>query len=292
MAYWWVSQNKTFREERSGGYLWAPKRGKDGREFHHWSNMTLVQPGDIVLSYAQQCIGAIGVASSACYDAPQPREFGDTWEDEGRRVDVQFQEVTPPLPLVDFVNELQPLLPEANSPITRTQKGVLGYLFALPPSAGRLVCGLLGQTTNVDDAVTRALQQTVPDRTTKEALVQARVGQGRWRRDLLGYWSSKCAISGLSVERLLRASHVKPWRDADNRERLDVFNGILLSPAYDAAFDAGLITFDESGAVIISAALRRDDLECVGIRPDARLRKVEPRHAEYLDYHRTYIFGS
>jgi hypothetical protein len=82
MAYWWVSQNKTFKQEREGGYMWAPKRDTAGKELHHWSNMTRVRPGDIIFSYAQQAIGAVGTAVTAAYDARKPAEFEGGWEDE------------------------------------------------------------------------------------------------------------------------------------------------------------------------------------------------------------------
>ncbi len=61
MAYWWVSQNQTYRQERDGGYLWAPKSGSGGVVFAHWSNMTLVRPDDVIFSYARQFIGALGL---------------------------------------------------------------------------------------------------------------------------------------------------------------------------------------------------------------------------------------
>jgi hypothetical protein len=118
MAYWWVSQNKTHRQERDGGYLWAPKNGSGGVIFTHWSNMTLVHPGDVIFSYANQSIGAIGVASSSAYDAPQPDELGGVWEPDGRRIDVVYRTVTPPVPISTFVDALIERLPDRNSPIT------------------------------------------------------------------------------------------------------------------------------------------------------------------------------
>lgn len=58
MAYWWVSQNRTYKLERAGGYLWAPKSGANGVAFFHWENMKYVRPGDLIFSYANQSIGA------------------------------------------------------------------------------------------------------------------------------------------------------------------------------------------------------------------------------------------
>lgn len=290
MAYWWVSQNQTHKQERAGGYLWAPKSGAGGVVFRHWSNMSLVRPGDVIFSYAQQALGAIGVASTTAYDAPQPDEFGNTWDADGRRVDVVYQTIDPVVPLDSFVDDLVLRLPERHSPITRQKRGVQGYLFAIPPTAGQLICDRIENTAPVEDLLANALALTVPDQTTKETLVKARVGQGRWRRDLLKHWCGKCAVTGLAVESLLRASHIKPWRDADNRERLDLFNGFMLAPAYDAAFDAGLVSFRDDGGIMVSPKLPANQLLVAGISDAARLSVLVDAHRGYLAHHRENVF--
>lgn len=289
MAYWWVSQNKTHEQERGGGYLWAPKSSSGGVVFTHWSNMTLVRPGDVIFSYAKQSIGAIGVASTAAYDAPQPDEFGGVWEADGRRIDVLYRTISPEVRLHTFVDDLIPFLPERNSPITSQRKGVQGYLFAIPLAAGQLICDRLEFAAPIEQLVAEAIAQTIPDETTKEALVKARVGQGRWRRELLLHWSGRCAVTGLEVERLLRASHIKPWCASDNRERLDVFNGFILGPAYDAAFDAGLISFEDDGTIAISPRLPTNQFLAAGISNTARLSAVTDQHRGYLAHHRESI---
>jgi putative restriction endonuclease len=116
------------------------------------------------------------------------------------------------------------------------------------------------------------------------------VGQGGWRTDLLRYWRGQCAITGLTVEALLRASHIKPWRDSDNAERLDVFNGLLLGAAYDAAFDAGLIAFDDDGRIVISTSVADEQREAAGLDAGATLRAITDRHRSYLAYHRLAVF--
>lgn len=289
MAYWWVSQNQTYQAERNGGYLWAPKSGKKGVVFTHWSNMSLVRQGDVIFSYAGQAIGAVGVAASDAYDAPQPEEFGATWQEDGRKADVLYTSITPAVRLSDFVDELIPLLPDIYAPLTKAKKGVQGYLFALPPKAGQLICEKLGITASVEQIVTSALNQTVPDQTTREALVKARIGQGRWRSDLMQLWSGRCAVTQLDVGRLLRASHIKPWRDSNNSERLNVFNGLLLSPAYDAAFDAGLISFAHDGRIIVSPVLTAGQMAAAGISSEVRILSLQEDHLAFLDHHRTSL---
>ena len=84
----------------------------------------------------------------------------------------------------------------------------------------------------------------LPRATEAERLVIQRVGQYIFRNGLLDYWDGRCAVTKLSVAELLKASHIKPWKDCDSdAERLDVFNGLLLAPNLDAAFDLGFITF-------------------------------------------------
>jgi predicted restriction endonuclease len=117
------------------------------------------------------------------------------------------------------------------------------------------------------------------------------VGQGVFREKLLSHWG-ECAVTGLRCTPLLRASHIKPWRVADNRERLDVFNGLLLAPHYDAAFDAGLISFEDTGRILLSAAFSRDQSYLLHITDKARLnsKRVAEEHKKYLGYHRENVF--
>lgn len=291
MAYWWVSQNQTYKQERDGGYLWAPKSGAGGVIFTHWSNMTLVRPGDLVFSYAKQSIGAVGVASTAAYNASQPDEFDNAWHGDGRKINVVYRTITPALRLDSFVDDLIPLLPERNSPITSQKKGVQGYLFSIPPKAGQLICERLDLATPVEQLIADILSQAVPDETTRNALVKARIGQGRWRRDLMEHWAGKCAVTGLQVETLLRASHIKPWRDSDNRERLDVLNGFMLAPSYDAAFDAGLISFEDNGSILVSSKLPANQLLAAGISETVKLSTLVDAHREYLAHHRASVFS-
>lgn len=95
--------------------------------------------------------------------------------------------------------------------------------------------------------------------TEKEALSKARVGQGTWRKELLQLWNG-CAVTGFSKETLLTASHIKPWAECSDQERLDVANGFPLSPALNACFDKGLISFTDEGKILIAPSLSVDDL--------------------------------
>lgn len=91
--------------------------------------------------------------------------------------------------------------------------------------------------------------------TEKNAIIKSRIGQGLFRERLISYWSG-CSITKCKLTNILVASHIKPWRIASNEERLDVYNGLLLTPNYDKLFDLGFISFDNNGMILFSKELK------------------------------------
>lgn len=131
----------------------------------------------------------------------------------------------------------------------------------------------------------------LPKTTEAERLVIQRVGQNVFRDGLMDFWDGRCAVTGLAVPALLRASHIKPWAACETDfERLDVYNGFLLAPQLDAAFDCGLCTFSDGGTVVVSNAL--DDSACrlLGLDKGLRVSKLSDEHRKYLPWHRAYVF--
>jgi predicted restriction endonuclease len=127
--------------------------------------------------------------------------------------------------------------------------------------------------------------------TEVEAVVRQRVGQELFREVLLEYWDARCAVTGLDVPELLRASHAKPWKDASDTERLDVHNGLLLAVHLDALFDRGLLAFQDDGTTLLSPQLPVTARVALGIETSTPpLRHVSHRHLPYLQYHREYVF--
>lgn len=134
-------------------------------------------------------------------------------------------------------------------------------------------------------AVSDELSQPV-GQTQAQALVAARRGQGVFRQRLDVYWGG-CAVTGCQVRALLRASHIKPWAQASDVERLNPFNGLLLSAHLDAAFDQGLISFTNDGRLLIQTdALPLPQAAKLGIHPAMRLSKVSAEHGIFLQHHR------
>jgi hypothetical protein len=126
------------------------------------------------------------------------------------------------------------------------------------------------------------------DSTTKEALINARVGQGRFRSDLLRLWDGRCAVTGSMTPEVLRASHIKPWRLSSDAERLDPNNGLPLVANLDALFDKGLISFARSGRLLVSPRIVQSERQLLGLETDQyELRKPpDTKTAEYLKDHR------
>ena len=131
----------------------------------------------------------------------------------------------------------------------------------------------------------------LPCATEAERLVVQRVGQDIFRRGLLEYWDGRCAVTGLRVSELLRASHIKPWTDCDtDAERLDIFNGLLLAPHLDAGFDAGFITIAEDGTVLPSNLLPPDARSALGLDQSLKVHGLHRAHERYLPWHRANVF--
>lgn len=118
-------------------------------------------------------------------------------------------------------------------------------------------------------------------------MVRQRVGQQAYRQAMLDYWGGACAVTGLALAPVLRASHAKPWAVCDSdAERLDVFNGLLLAAHLDALFDQFLLSFDEQGRVLFAPELNTASCAVLGLSPAMRLRWMAPEHQPYLSYHR------
>ena len=131
----------------------------------------------------------------------------------------------------------------------------------------------------------------LPRSTEAERLVVERVGQGLFRQGLLDYWEGRCALTGLAVPELLRASHIKPWADcATDAERLDVENGLLFAAHVDAAFDRGFITVADDGAVLVSPQLDAEARKLLGFDQARRVRGLGEGHRAYLPWHRERVF--
>jgi len=129
------------------------------------------------------------------------------------------------------------------------------------------------------------------DKTEAMALQKIRVGQQIFRRELLKYWKNECPLTGITDNLLLRASHMKPWsKCANDGERLNVYNGLLLSSLHDAAFDAGLVSFEDNGKPLFSNKLSKTASNLLS-ESSVKAIRFTKGHLPFLDWHRTNFFG-
>jgi hypothetical protein len=133
----------------------------------------------------------------------------------------------------------------------------------------------------------RAKTASLPRTTEAERLVIQRIGQNIFRDALIDYWGGRCPMTGITERALLRASHVKPWADCSDPERLDVHNGLLLSALWDAAFDRGLVSFADEGSVLISPRLGEKEREALGLARPLLLHGLRDAHRANLALHRS-----
>ena len=123
--------------------------------------------------------------------------------------------------------------------------------------------------------------------TEKQQLVLSRKGQGSFRNLLIKYWNG-CSITNCKLIDILIASHIKPWKDSTNFERLSPYNGLLLTPNLDKLFDKGLISFEKNGKIIISDRVNPHINE-LGILSDMRVYLTD-KHQSFMEYHRKNVF--
>lgn len=127
----------------------------------------------------------------------------------------------------------------------------------------------------------------LPRETEAERTVIARVGQGIFRQALMDYWNGTCPLTSINDPALLRASHIVPWAECENDAlRLNVYNGLLLSSLWDAAFDAGLIGFTADGTPIVSPSLSGNAAAALRLEAAPVILGLTPQHEELLRRHR------
>lgn len=320
MRFWWVNQNQTFRHEFSGGYLWSPKRSSNLARNPFYESMREVSPGDLIFSFVDTRIAAIGIAKSYCGECPKPAEFGtagEYWENIGWRVTVSFTPLFNKIRPKDHIEVLKAVLPDRYSPLQLNGNGNQGmYLTEISQDFAEVLAGLIGAEAHiliagseVNDAPAkekmvvsddldvwerRIEEQLASDssvqETDREAIIRARRGQGLFKVRV-GRIEHQCRVTGVSNMTHLVASHSKPWRDSTNEERLDGENGLLLTPTIDHLFDRGFIGFENSGELIISPVAHRPSLEKMGIETQRRVNvgafTVGQRH--FLEFHRSSV---
>ncbi|MFD2924485.1 HNH endonuclease [Halobacillus naozhouensis] len=140
----------------------------------------------------------------------------------------------------------------------------------------------------LESIITTAPEQINITETEQEQLIKSRIGQSTFKKALLNI-EKKCKLCGVSDERFLVASHIKPWSQSNNQERLDVNNGLLLCPNHDTLFDKGYVSFDKDGTIMISDSL--DEATKVFLNINETMNyKMHESQQQYIKWHREYMF--
>ena len=220
MRYWWVNQNQTYHHEVQGGYLWSPKRNANGARNPFYESMREVAPGDLIFSFMDTRILAVGIAQSYCWESPKPLEFGtagQNWENIGWKVKVSFTELANKVRPKDHIGILRPLLPEKYSPLQPNGNGLQSvYLTEVPTALAEVLVGLIGQEVAPIAAAASAVKPVaaddldlwerrlerqlaedpaVPD-TERQAIIRARIGQGLFK-ERVAKIETRCRITGV-----------------------------------------------------------------------------------------------
>jgi hypothetical protein len=307
MRYWWVNQNQTYRAEIRGSFMWSPKQNANGARNQFYENMREASPGDIVFSFCNTRIKAVGVVTGRAQTGPKP-DFGNTglnWSKEGWFVPVDYCILNNQIRPKDHAAILRPFLPSKYSPLQDSGDGLQSvYLAEVPQPLADALIGLIGQAywdaysaiavlqtvlEPTDSEAAAAIDAALIGPTFREQLVRARRGQGVFRANVL-LREDSCRVTHVSEPRHLKASHIKPWRDATDAERLDGSNGLLLSPHIDHLFDEGYITFSSSQELVIVPEVRDKLLDAWGIDAGVRVGEFSREQNAYLDYHRANVF--
>jgi putative restriction endonuclease len=306
MRYWWVNQNQTYRFEVPGGFLWSPKARADGGRNYFYNTMEEVRPGDIVFSFCDTYIKAIGIVQRPAVTAPKPnfRTAGSNWSDEGWYVEVEFAKLENPIKPKDFMPRIAPLLADKYAPLQGNGNGLQGiYLTEISGQFGKLLVDLTNANIPVIQHELAPIQDSESEYEINleiEArhlegdleriqLTKSRRGQGIFKANVR-LVEDHCRVTGVSNIKHLRASHIKPWAVSNNEEKLDGFNGLLLSPHVDHLFDRGFITFEGTGAIIVSKELNPRVLKQWSIEIPHNVGDFHNGQKEYLDYHREVVF--
>jgi putative restriction endonuclease len=314
MRFWWVNQNQTYRHEIDGGYLWSPKKNKNQARNQFYENMREVAPGDLIFSFKDTLILAIGIAESYCSESPKPLEFGSAgsyWENIGWKVRVRFTQLTKQIRPKDHIELLRSFLPSKYSPLQANGNGLQSvYLASVNENFAAALMHLIGPETYpllqaaqtvepiaADDLdfwegqiENKIAQNTSIPETERIALVRSRIGQGLFK-DRVKKIETHCRITKVDNPTHLIASHCKPWRDATNEERLNGENGLLLTPTIDHLFDRGFIGFENNGELIISPVAHRPSLRRMGVETDKAVNVgiFTQGQREFIEFHRESV---
>lgn len=304
MNYFFVFQNKSYKEERKGGFLWAPQKNQNGQRVSHWSEMENVKKGDIIFnSYDTEMLSVIvAKEDSMVHEKPEDLDNIELWEKEGWIVFGDYFDLNVPIHYRNHMDNILGLQGEKYAPFNKIGRGNTGYLFRVTPQLAEYLFSLIAvdngdvleQILNSDNKMEEEFVSEVEDipqeidETEREQIIKSRIGQSIFKKKLLKS-NGICRLCGVADERFLIASHIKKWSESNNVERLDVNNGLLLCPNHDSLFDKGYISFKDNGNIIISTSIDYQSMTFLNVNENMKIT-MNSDQEKYMEWHRKNRF--
>jgi putative restriction endonuclease len=266
--------------------------------------MLKMKPGDAIFSYKGTKLVSLGIVKSNAYTETIPKDHAvkNQWAQDGWKVDVEYNELSKKIRPKDHFEILVPLLPEEHGPLDVNGDGNQAYLFELPHKLAEQLVDIIGHeaallvscldnasSSDIQSLAASLEQQAHTGDTSVKTLIQARRGHGIYKKNLLQI-ETRCRITGVTEVQHLVASHIKPWKDSNNQEKVDGNNGLLLSPHIDRLFDKGHISFEDNGDLIIGKTVSTETQRAWSILA-GNYGDFNKLQKYYLDYHRHEIYA-
>lgn len=298
MNHYIVMQGLTYEEDKAAGLIWSSQTDKGGKTPHSWSRLKEVQQDDRIFHCVKGKIVAISVALSDGEIGKNP--MGE--DESGVLVYLEYYELEKPLSIKKYFSELRQLMPVKYAPFKQNGDGNQGYLYPCNEELAIKLLHIISDTNiyqveeeqlelAIGTIVQKERNTLIPVITETEAAARRtiRVANEKFKLLIAPNWNHKCALCGIELPELLRASHSKPWRECTAEERLDVFNGLLLCRNHDALYKNGFITFDGTGLIHISTRISTLDYAIYDIHSKMKVLREE-ENKPYFRWHRKYIF--
>ena len=220
-CFWWVNHKQTHLDEYAGGYIWSPKEKRNGAANQTYLNLTLVRPGDIVVSYAYGLIKAIGVASGLHHEEPIPEshwQAAEYWQELGWMVPIDWRKLDHPISPKLHLEVIAKLLPEKYSPIKKNGNGNEGcFLASISPALGNVILELARDLKTLP-----ATQITTPSGGIEQGKNISRLPAEQLRKVTPEYiWEA--------VQVLLQGAHADGYRPSVDYDLL-ADDGVRLAP--------------------------------------------------------------
>lgn len=299
MNFYIVMQGKTYEQAKEASVVWCSIYDNSGQTPHSWERMNDVKQGDAIFHCVKGEIVAISIAQEDCHKGEDP--IGEERQ-IGNQFTTAYEPLQIPIAIKANLEQIQQLLPVKYSPFQQNGDGNQGFLYPCNEMLAIKLLELISDANIYEENVEqlefamgliaqkeRNTLAPILFETEAEAKLKIRRGQQKFKKQLMPLWDHHCALCGIKLPELLKASHSKPWKDSTDEERLDPYNGILLCSNHDTLYDLGYIAFDGTGKIHISPELAKEDYSKYGIHEKMRVNRVE-ENKKYFKWHKREVF--